>query len=326
MYFLKLFFMTKLAPNNMTIKAWLKRQRRNEIKRQKRARGEVEKPVVVTPETSLFARKRLWVYCETCGAILYISHLKHYNYTCKECEANVSIASYDRIESLIDKDSWRPMFELMSSTDPLEFYDKKTYKERLSEAQEQTGLQDAVQTGTGLMEGIPVALAVLAFDFMAGSMGSVVGEKITRLIEHATKTGMSLIIVSSSGGARMQEGILSLMQMGKITAALFNYQQCCGLFFISILSSPTTGGVTASFAMLGDIIIAEPKAVVGFAGRRVIEQTLGETLPTEFQTAEYLMDHGLVDDIIPRKFLKEALVSYMELCVAAPFRTSGHSM
>jgi acetyl-CoA carboxylase carboxyl transferase subunit beta len=318
--------MKKLFPTDMTIMSWLKKQREDALAREKLARGEQEPPVPITTETSLFARKQLWTRCEFCGVILYISHLKHYDYTCKDCASNVRINSTDRIESLIDDNTWRPMFELLSAGDPLKFHDKKPYTERLGEAQERTGLQDAVQIGTGLMGGIPVALGVLAFDFMAGSMGSVVGEKIARLIEHATKTGVILILVSASGGARMQEGILSLMQMGKISAALYNYQQRCHLFYISILSSPTTGGVTASFAMLGDIIIAEPKAIIGFAGRRVIEQTLGEILPDDFQTAEYLMDHGLVDAIIGRKFLKPALIELCGFYADAPYREAGHSM
>ena len=262
-------------------------------------------PMPLSPETSLFSRQQLWVRCESCGTLLYISHLKHYLHMCKNCGANTDIDCNDRIESLIDPDSWRPMDELLSPVDPLKFEDKKPYEERLDENQERTGFQDAVQTGTGLIHGIPVALGVMVFDFMAGSMGSVVGEKIARLIEYATRRGLSLILVCASGGARMQEGTLSLMQMAKIASCLFNHQCCARLFYISILASPTTGGVTASFAMLGDVVIAEPKAVVAFAGRRVIEQTLRETLPDDFQTAEYLKDHGLVDLILNRKVLKQ---------------------
>lgn len=285
-----------------------------------------QEPVPLTPETSLFSRQQLWVRCEYCGTLLYISHLKHYLHMCKECGANTDIDCNDRIESLIDPDSWRPMDETLSPVDPLEFEDKRSYTARLEEAQERTGFQDAVQTGTGLIDGIPIALGVMVFDFMAGSMGSVVGEKITRLIEYATRVGLCLILVCASGGARMQEGTLSLMQMGKISAALFNHQCCAGLFYISILASPTTGGVTASFAMLGDIIIAEPKAVIAFAGRRVIEQTLRETLPEDFQTAEYLKDHGLVDLIISRKYLKWICGEFFRFYYNNPFRQEGWRM
>ena len=176
---------------------------------------------------------------------------------------------------------------------------------------------------TGLMDGIPIALAIMDFHFMGGSMGSVVGEKLTRLIEYATKKGLTLIIICASGGARMQEGILSLMQMAKISAALHVHQACANLLYISVLTSPTTGGVTASFAMLGDLILAEPKALIGFAGRRVIEQTLQEQLPDNFQTAEYLLHHGLIDLIVPRSFLKQALSETLNFYKAAPFQLSG---
>jgi len=312
-----------LTPTHMTITSWNEDQREKEIERDKRARGVMDPPQPMSVATSLFARKQLWVRCEGCGAVLYISHLYKYNYTCKDCQDNVRISSFDRISQLIDPDSWRPMFELLSATNPLNFHDKKPYTERLEEAQKRTEIQDAVQTGTGLLGGIPVALGVLAFDFMAGTMGSVVGEKITRLIEYATESGIMLILVSASGGARMQEGALSLVQMAKISGALFNYQNCCKNFYVSVLSSPTTGGVTASFAMLGDIVIAEPKATIGFAGRRVIEQTLGEILPDEFQTAEYLMDHGIVDLIIARNFLKGILMHLCNMSAAAPLRSPG---
>jgi acetyl-CoA carboxylase carboxyl transferase subunit beta len=231
--------------------------------------------------------------------------------------------SQERIDHLIDYDTWRPLDENLSPCDPLEFKDQKMYIERLKEAQERTGLQDAVQIGTGLLDGIPIALAVMDFNFMGGSMGSVVGEKITRLVEYATEQGLTLIIVCASGGARMQEGILSLMQMAKISAVLQIYQSCANLLYISILTSPTTGGVTASFAMLGDLIFAEPKALIGFAGRRVIEQTLQEQLPDDFQTAEYLLHHGLLDLIVPRSFLKQALSETITFYKDAPFKNFG---
>jgi acetyl-CoA carboxylase carboxyl transferase subunit beta len=268
-------------------------------------------------------KKVLWVRCEACGAILYIQHLKLVHNICKGCGDHLRMSTLDRIENLIDPDTWRPMQELVSASDPLKFNDTKTYLERLEEAQERTGFQDAVHTGTGLLDGIPVAFGVMTFDFMGGSMGSVVGEKLTRLIEYATRNGLPLILVCASGGARMQEGILSLMQMAKVSSALYNHQSCSKLLYISILTSPTTGGVTASFAMLGDLIIAEPKAVIGFAGRRVIEQTLRETLPDNFQTAEYLLRHGFIDLIISRIFLKSALSEIMHLNQGAAFKQKG---
>lgn len=265
----------------------------------------------------------LWTKCDFCGVVLYKRHVRRDLHVCSECGMNLRMDATNRINSLIDEDTWRPMFDQASSIDPLEFQDKKSYLQRLEESQERTGFQEAVEVGTGLMDGIPVALGVMSFDFMGGSMGSVVGEKITRLIEHATKKGIVLILVCASGGARMQEGIFSLMQMAKISAALHNHQCYAKLLYISILTSPTTGGVTASFAMLGDVIIAEPKAVIGFAGRRVIEQTLNEILPPNFQTAEYLMSHGLVDLIVERKFLKDSLITLIELNVAAYRQPKG---
>ena len=265
----------------------------------------------------------LWTKCDFCGVVLYKRHVKRDLHVCEECGMNLRMDTDSRVKSLIDDGTWRPMFDTLSPVDPLEFEDKKPYLERLTDSQKKTGFQDAIEVGTGTLYDIPVALGVMTFDFMGGSMGSVVGEKITRLIEYATRNGLILILVCASGGARMQEGIFSLMQMAKISGALHNHQCSSKLLFISILTSPTTGGVTASFAMLGDIIIAEPKAVIGFAGRRVIEQTLNEILPENFQTAEYLMSHGLVDLIVERKFLKRALATLIEFNQDAPFKQIG---
>lgn len=268
--------------------------------------------------------KGLWTRCDNCGVILYIKHLKENQRVCFGCGYHLQMTSQERIEHLIDEDTWRPLDETLSPGDPLEFRDQKPYVERLKDAQEKTGLQDAVQTGTGMLDGIPIALGVMDFHFMGGSMGSVVGEKITRLIEYATQEGLTLVLVCASGGARMQEGIFSLMQMAKISSALQIYQSCANLLYISVLTSPTTGGVTASFAMLGDLIFAEPKALIGFAGRRVIEQTLQEDLPDDFQTSEYLLHHGLLDLIVPRCFLKQALSETITLYKDAPFKRTGH--
>ena len=296
----------------MSILAWIEDQRKLKL---------LNAPKYTHPASD--GSQGLWTRCDHCGVILYIKHLKENQRVCFGCGYHLQMNSQERIEHLIDQGTWRPLDETLSPCDPLEFKDQKSYTERLKEAQDRTGLQDAVQTGTGILDGIPVALGVMDFNFMGGSMGSVVGEKITRLIEYATQEGLTLILVCASGGARMQEGILSLMQMAKISAALEVYQSSANLLYISVLTSPTTGGVTASFAMLGDLILAEPKALIGFAGRRVIEQTLQEQLPEDFQTAEYLLHHGLLDLIVPRCFLKQALSETITLYKDAPFKRLG---
>ena len=265
----------------------------------------------------------LWTRCYQCGAVLYIKHLKENHHVCFACHCHLQMTSRERLQNLIDAGTWQPFDETLSSIDPLKFNDKKSYLSRLKDAQYQTGLQDSVLTGTGLLDGIPIALGIMDFNFMGGSMGSVVGEKFTRLIEYATREGLILILVCASGGARMHEGILSLMQMAKISAALNIYQNCAHLMYIAVLTSPTTGGVTASFAMLGDLILAEPNALIGFAGRRVIEQTLQEKLPENFQTAEYLLEHGLLDLIISREFLKPALYEILNFYKDAPLKMHG---
>lgn len=265
----------------------------------------------------------LWTRCDNCGTVLYIKHLKENQSVCFACGYHLQMSGRERVKTLVDMGTWRPLDETLSPCDPLDFYDQKTYNERLKDAQDRTNLQDAILTGTGLIDHIPVALGVMDFSFMGGSMGSVVGEKITRLVEYATREGYTLILICASGGARMQEGILSLMQMAKVSSALQIHQSVAHLLYISILTSPTTGGVTASFAMLGDLIFAEPNALIGFAGRRVIEQTLQEKLPDNFQTAEYLLDHGLCDLIIPRSFLKQALSETLTLYKDTPFKKRG---
>ena len=265
----------------------------------------------------------LWTRCDNCGTILYIKHLKENQCICFACGYHLQMNSRERIKSLIDIGTWRPLDETLYPCNPLDFCDQKTYTERIQDSQERTKLQDAILTGTGLLDDIPVALGVMDFSFMGGSMGSVVGEKITRLIEHAAREGYVLILICASGGARMQEGVLSLMQMAKIASALNIYQSSANLLYFSILTSPTTGGVTASFAMLGDLILAEPNALIGFAGRRVIEQTLQEKLPENFQTSEYLLDHGLCDLIIPRSFLKQALYEIILLYKDTPYKRIG---
>ena len=260
----------------------------------------------------------LWTQCDNCESMLYVRFLKQNQRICEECGYHLEMSSTERIELFIDPGTWEPMDENMLPYDVLEFVDQKAYKDRIEENQLRTGLTDAVQTGIGELSGTQIALGVMDFQFMGGSMGSVVGEKLTRLIEYATEQKLPLIIVCASGGARMQEGTLSLMQMAKIASVLQVHQMQHKLMYISILTYPTTGGVTASFGMLGDIIIAEPKAYIAFAGKRVIEQTLRQEVPDGFQVAESLLEHGLLDLIVPRGILKGVLGELFELYKAAP--------
>jgi len=265
----------------------------------------------------------LWIKCEACGVLSYTKDLQANQMVCPECGHHIRIFSHERIRQLIDDQTWRPLDELISPTDPLRFRDRKAYSDRLREAQEKTQLSDAVQTGLGEVHELPVALGVMDFRFMGGSMGSVVGEKLTRLIEQGTQQNLPVVILCASGGARMQEGMLSLMQMAKISAALERHREA-KLLYIPVLTHPTTGGVTASFAMLGDIILAEPNVTIGFAGRRVVEQTLREKLPDDFQTAEYLLNHGFIDAIVPRTQLKQTLAQLIRL--HQPHIPHGHNV
>nr|YP_009314036.1 Acetyl-CoA carboxylase, carboxyl transferase subunit beta [Izziella formosana]SCW22290.1 Acetyl-CoA carboxylase, carboxyl transferase subunit beta [Izziella formosana] len=266
----------------------------------------------ITSKTSITIPDGLWVKCDKCGLLMYYKALNRNFKVCPQCNHHFPTSSQERIQQLLDKDSWQGINNSLISTDPLGFKDQKLYGKRLKDMKDKTGLQDAVQTGLGTINSIPVAIGIMDFRFMGGSMGSVVGEKLTRLIETATANSLPAIIICASGGARMQEGLLSLMQMAKISSALQRHHNA-GLMYIPILTSPTTGGVTASFAMLGDIIIAEPKALIAFAGRRVIEQTIKEDLPTNFQTSEYLFEHGFIDLIIPRTNLKQKLADILSL-------------
>lgn len=254
----------------------------------------------------------LWTKCEACGVLTYTKDLRANQWVCGDCGHHHRIYSDERIRQLIDANTWQPLDTHIQPKDPLRFRDRKPYADRLRETQAKTQLTDAVQTGLGQLESLPVALGVMDFRFMGGSMGSVVGEKLTRLIERGTDEGCAVVIVCASGGARMQEGMLSLMQMAKISGALHRHQ-AARLLFVPVLTHPTTGGVTASFAMLGDVIVAEPKATIAFAGRRVVEQTLREKLPDDFQTAEYLLNHGFVDVIVPRTQLKLTLAQLIRL-------------
>ena len=254
----------------------------------------------------------LWHKCSSCGALTYVKDLKTNLMVCPECGHHNQVNAYERIAQLIDAGTWVEMDADLTSCDPLGFKDRKPYSDRIKEYRQKTGLSDGVITGTGKIDGSDAALAVMDFRFMGGSMGSVVGEKITRMLETATAKRIPALIFCASGGARMQEGILSLMQMAKTSAALERHRQA-NLLYIPILTNPTTGGVTASFAMLGDIILAEPKALIGFTGRRVIEQTLKQKIPDGFQSSEYLLDHGFVDAVVPRTKLKQNLSMILKM-------------
>nr|YP_010941235.1 acetyl-CoA carboxylase carboxyltransferase beta subunit [Fallopia dumetorum]WLS50836.1 acetyl-CoA carboxylase carboxyltransferase beta subunit [Fallopia dumetorum] len=258
--------------------------------------------------------RNLWIQCENCYELNYNKLVQSKTNICDKCGYHLKMNSSERIELSIDPGTWNPMDEDMVSADPIEFHsEKKPYKKLFNSYQKETGLTEAVQTGIGQLNGIPVAIGVMDFKFMGGSMGAVVGEKITRLIKYVTNQNLPLIIVCASGGARMQEGSLSLMQMAKISSALFDYQSNKKLFYVSILTSPTAGGVIASFGMLGDIIISEPNAYIAFAGKRVIEETVNTTVPEGFQKAEYLFDRGLFDPIVPRNLLKGVLTALFRL-------------
>jgi acetyl-CoA carboxylase carboxyl transferase subunit beta len=249
----------------------------------------------------------LWTKCKECGAIIYNKTLKENYKVCPKCNYHFTLTQQERIALLFDEGSFVEFDASMRSTDPLEFRGPKSYKTKLKEDQEATGLKEAAVTGRAEINGQPVISGITDSRFIMGSMGSVVGEKISRSAERATKDRLPLVIISGSGGgARMYEGMISLMQMAKTSAAVSRHQQE-GLLFISVLTDPTMAGVMASFASLGDVIIAEPKALIGFTGPRVIEQTIKQKLPEGFQKSEFLLDHGLIDMIVSRKDLKEKL-------------------
>jgi acetyl-CoA carboxylase carboxyl transferase subunit beta len=248
----------------------------------------------------------VWEQCKGCNEALFIKEWENNFKVCPKCGHHAQLFAYERINLLADPNSFEEMWADMRSTDPLHFVAGKSYDESLARSRVRTGMNDAVVCGTMEIDGFKVAIAVMDFRFVGGSMGSVVGEKIARATELATEEGLPLIIVSSSGGARMQEGMFSLMQMAKTSAAIARHFEK-GLPYISILAHPTSGGVTASFAMLGDIIIAEPGAFIGFTGPRVIEQTIKQKLPKGFQTAESNMEHGMVDMIVDRIEMKRTL-------------------
>jgi acetyl-CoA carboxylase carboxyl transferase subunit beta len=248
----------------------------------------------------------LWTKCKKCETIVFNKELIEKLKICPKCGYHFPLTCTERVQLLLDAGSAVELDKNMEASDPLNFLDGKIYKEKVKSNQKTTSLKDAIWTGSGKMDGLDVVLCVMDFSFLGGSMGSVVGERITRACEHALDHRLPVIIVSTSGGARMHEGIYSLMQMAKVSAILARIKET-GLPFISVLADPTTGGVTASFAMLGDVIYAEPGALIGFAGPRVIEQTIRQTLPQGFQRSEFLLKHGMVDRIVQRAELKKEL-------------------
>ena len=285
----------------MTVQDWFEKRKEAQIQRRAlEARVEIE------------ANPDLWTKCVHCGAQITNKDLEENLMVCPQCDYHFRIGARERIKQLFDENSFVEMFEKVLPTDPLDFTDTEPYKDRLKKAKEKTNLNDAVVTGVGKICGHEVATAVMDFDFMGGSMGSVVGEKVTKIMEEAVEKHIPMLAITSSGGARMQESALSLMQMAKTSCACAKMDEE-KVLYICLLTEPTFGGVTASFGTLGDIIIAEQGARIGFAGRRVIEQTIRQKLPSGFQTAEYLLKYGQIDIISQRKDLRENLSRIFDL-------------
>ena len=254
----------------------------------------------------------LWVKCVHCESQILKTELEDNMMVCPHCDYHFRINARTRISQLFDKDSFEELFKGVKPTDPLNFVDTESYAERLKKAHDKTGLDEAVITGLAKIEGHKLAVAVMDFDYMGGSMGSVVGEKVTRIMEKALALKLPVLAITSSGGARMQESALSLMQMAKTSCAVGKLDEA-GLLYINLLTEPTFGGITASFGTLGDIIIAEQGARIGFAGRRVIEQTIRQKLPEDFQTAEYLLKYGQVDIVSKRRHLRKTLANILDM-------------
>jgi acetyl-CoA carboxylase carboxyl transferase subunit beta len=262
-----------------------------------------EQQPIESPKERRIQTEGLWVKCDDCKQILWKKDLENSLLCCPKCNHHFKMGSRARLEMLFDDGHYTEHDAGLASTDPLQFKDTKRYSDRLRQAERNTGMKDALITGEGQLEGKPAIICAMEFQFIGGSMGAVVGEKVTRAIDRCIEKKLPLVVVSCSGGARMMEGAISLMQMSKISAALARLDEVRRPY-ISVLTDPTTGGVTASFAMLGDLNIAEPGALIGFAGPRVIEQTIRQKLPPGFQRAEFLLAHGMLDAIVPRKELK----------------------
>jgi acetyl-CoA carboxylase carboxyl transferase subunit beta len=276
----------------------------------KRESGELDTSGAKTVRT-----EGLWVKCEGCRQIIWKKDLEENLNVCPKCEKHFRIDARTRLAQLMDDGKYETFDGNLSSTDPLKFVDLKPYSSRLRQAQEDTGLKDAVINARGKLMGRPVVASVMEYAFIGGSMGAVVGEAITRAVEHAAQSHTPLIIVSASGGARMMEGVVSLMQLAKISAALARLDKA-NVPYVSVLTDPTTGGVTASFAMLGDVNVAEPGALIGFAGPRVIEQTIRQKLPPGFQRSEFLLEHGMLDAVVHRKQLKPYIARALDFMAA----------
>jgi len=285
----------------MTIQAWFEKRKQAQDQR-KALEAKIEDDGL----------PGLWTKCVHCGAQVPKKDLEDNDMVCPLCDYHFRINARTRISQLFDANSFEEMFSEIKPTDPLNFVDTESYKERINKAKAKTGLDDAVLTGTGKINGSKVATAVMDFEYMGGSMGSVVGEKVTRIMEEAIKQKIPMLAITASGGARMQESALSLMQMAKTSCACAKMDES-GILYICLLTEPTFGGVTASFGTLGDIIVAEQGARIGFAGRRVIEQTIRQKLPSDFQTAEYLLKYGQIDVISKRKDLKETLSKIIKM-------------
>jgi acetyl-CoA carboxylase carboxyl transferase subunit beta len=273
------------------------------FRKEKKPKEPVDQRPVTIPEG-------LWLKCEECKEIVYRKEVEQNLNVCPKCGYHFRLSAVERLDMLFDDGHWKEFATNIRSGDPLEFRDTKRYRDRLKVYQARVGTTDAVRCAEGKLEGLPVVICAMEYAFMGGSMGSVVGEKIALAAERCLDKKEPLIVVSCSGGARMQEGILSLMQMAKISAALAR-MAAASLPYISVLTDPTTGGVTASYAMLGDLNVAEPKALIGFAGPRVIEQTIRQTLPEGFQRSEFLLDHGMVDIITPRAEMKPTIGRFL---------------
>jgi acetyl-CoA carboxylase carboxyl transferase subunit beta len=271
-------------------------------------------PIMTTERPKRGVPEGLWIRCPNCKATVYKKEVEAHLHVCPECDHHFTMPARDRVAQLLDEGTFEEWDAELKPCDPLEFVDRIPYHQRLKEEQAKTGMNDAAVCGKGFIRGRGVVLGITDFSFMAGSMGSVVGEKLTRAAERATELKLPLIFVSGSGGgARMQEGIISLMQMAKVSAALARYDSAGGLY-VCILTNPTMGGVAASWAFQGDITLAEPKAMIGFAGRRVISNTVRMELPENFQTSEFLMKHGFVDRIVHRRDLRTEVARIVDYC------------
>jgi acetyl-CoA carboxylase carboxyl transferase subunit beta len=281
---------------------WFRKKKKPEI-------AEGEERAVRVPEG-------LWIKCESCGQIMFSQTVAENDHVCPKCNYHFRISARQRLESLFDEGEYEEFNETIAPRDVLQFKDIKRYADRIAQYQKQVGILDAVINARGTMGGVPVVISCMEYAFMGGSMGSVVGEKITLAAEEALRTRAPLVVISCSGGARMQESVLSLMQMAKVSAALAKLHEA-RVPYISVMTDPTTGGVTASFAMLGDVNLAEPKALIGFAGPRVIEQTIRQTLPEGFQRSEFLLEKGMLDMVVHRSQMRQTLIQLIRTFTGA---------